>query len=58
MKPTIKPQYGTTYHRDGTVSYWNVYLQQWKRQAARRISDEVLSTLPAKERARIAKMTT
>jgi hypothetical protein len=48
--------YKTTFHRDNTVTFWNVYTQQWERRAASRIADEVLASLPQSERARIARM--
>lgn len=48
--------YRTTYHRDGTVTVWDVYQQQWVRMAARDVSDRMLSTFDASERARIASM--
>lgn len=31
MTPTIKPKRNMTIHKDNTVSYWNIYLQQWQR---------------------------
>ncbi len=43
-----------TYHRDGTVTYWNVYTQTWQRIAAERISDRVLASMTQAERDRIA----
>lgn len=48
--------YRTKYHRDGTVTYWDVYTQGWTRQAATDISDEILATLNDKERARILRV--
>lgn len=36
-----KSPYATTYHRDGTVTVWDVYQQQWIRTA--RPSDRVLA---------------
>lgn len=42
-----------TYHRDGTVTLWNVYTQQWER--LRRPSDSVLGSLNCKDRARVIK---
>ncbi len=48
--------YATTYHRDGTVTLWDIYAQQWARLAVERISDETLATLSHAERARIARM--
>jgi hypothetical protein len=44
-------RYGATYHRDGTVTLWNVYTRQWER--GRAFSDDVLASLSAKERARV-----
>ena len=43
--------FSTKYHRDGTVTVWDVYAQQWTRTAAP--SDEVLASLGAKERERV-----
>lgn len=53
---TTKSAYATTFHRDGSVTLWNVYTQGWQRRAASSVSDEVLASLPANERRRIAKM--
>jgi late competence protein required for DNA uptake (superfamily II DNA/RNA helicase) len=47
--------YRTTYHRDGTITVWDVYLQAWRRLAATDVGDEILASLPASERARIAR---
>lgn len=55
MKPTIKPNYATTYHKDGTVSYWDVHRQQWQRKPAAEISDAVQSTLTEGERTAISR---
>jgi hypothetical protein len=41
----------TTFHRNGEVTIWNVYTQTWQR--SRRISDDVLASLDASERARV-----
>lgn len=43
--------YRTTYHRDGTVTVWDVYTQQWLRTS--RPSDQILASLPAEERERV-----
>jgi len=43
--------YRTTYHRDGSVTVWDVYSQQWRRTD--RPSDRVLASLSASERARV-----
>lgn len=53
MEPKIKANLSNTYHRDGTVSHWDVYLQQWRRLPASSISDEVLASMTDSERARI-----
>ena len=34
MSTKTNDAYKTTYHRDGTVTYWSVYLQQWQRVSA------------------------
>lgn len=41
----------TKFHRDGTVTVWNVYTQQWERTG--RPSDRVLASLESKERERV-----
>lgn len=43
--------YRTTYHRDGTVTVWDVYTQSWLRTA--QPSDKVLASLSPKERERV-----
>ena len=48
--------YKSTYHRDGTVTLWDCYRQRWTRPAAGEVSDQVLATLSAVERKRIARM--
>jgi hypothetical protein len=50
--------YKTTYHRDGTVTLWDVYTQSWLRIVAGEISDRTLATLNDQERARIASLRT
>ena len=44
-KPTIKSGYRNTYHRDGTISFWNCYKQQWERMPVEDISDEVYASM-------------
>ncbi len=56
MTTTIKPQHKTTYHRDGSVSLWDVYQQQWVRTQAEAVSDEVLASLTKPERDRILRL--
>jgi len=53
MKTTTKTAFATKYHRDGTVTVWDVYRQAWTRTAAP--SDRVLASLTEAERARIAR---
>jgi len=55
-QPTPKPGYACTYHHDGTVSYWNVWFQQWERMDARDFSDDLLKTLNDEERDRIRRI--
>jgi len=47
--------YKTTYHRDGSVTLWNVYTQDWERTSSP--SDRVLSSLDADERRRVTRHT-
>ena len=42
-----KSPYATTYHRDHTVTVWDVYRQSWLRTARPR--DEVLASLGSDE---------
>lgn len=58
MEATIKAGYKTTCHDDGTVSYWNVYTQQWERREAGAIEDRVLASMTQQERDRIARTRT
>ena len=51
MNPTIKENRANTYHRDGTVSYWDVYRQQWQRSSS--IRDQVLASMNDAEHARV-----
>ncbi len=51
--PRTADPYRTTYHRDGSVTVWCVYSQQWLR--ARRLSDEMLASLSTAERERVAR---
>jgi len=54
--------YRTTYHRDGTVTVWDVYSQRWTRRSAARLvaeaghNNSVLPTLSQRERDRIAQI--
>ena len=46
--------YKTKFHKDRTVTIWNVYAQAWQRLQADLIPDQVLATLNDAERKRIA----
>ncbi len=50
MKPTIKKEYKSTYHRDGTISYWSTYQQVWVRCLGVSISDEDFASMSPPER--------
>lgn len=47
----MKTTYQSTYHRDGTVTYWSVYHQVWVRRA-HAIPDREYAAMNAKERAK------
>ena len=42
----------TTFHRDGTVTYWSVYQQSWCHRS-RFVSTEELAAMSASERERV-----
>jgi len=44
--------YATTFHRDGTVTVWDSFKQAWQHRC-RCVSDQVLATLPRRERERV-----
>lgn len=44
--------YATTFHRDGTVTVWNVYTQSWDMRTSNP-SDRVLASLSTEERERV-----
>lgn len=48
--------YKSKFHRDGTVTFWNVYEQRWNRQVAKRISADNLSSMSESDRKRVLKM--
>lgn len=53
---TPAPKTGrTTYHKDGTVTLWDVYTQGWVRSGE--FSNEVLASLPDDERQRVIRHT-
>jgi len=47
--------YAPTYHRDGTITYWDVYLQQWVRCEAASISAATCATQDDRFRAAVRK---
>jgi len=51
-KPTWKPNCKTTFHRDGTISYYDCRVQQWLRSVP---SDAVLATFSHTEAARVVR---
>jgi len=57
MTPTIKEQCRPTYHRDGTVSYWDVFLQQWARRPAQEVTEAVQASHDDVFRRRVGNMT-
>ena len=48
---TTKIAYATRYHRDHTVTVWDVYTQSWDRTSSP--SDAVLASLSEPERTRV-----
>lgn len=53
MARTKKGMYDSTFHRDGTVTFWDVYEQQWRRMHVCDFAPRLLSTLGHRERDRI-----
>ena len=51
MKTKSSDPYKTTYHRDHTVTIWDVYAQAWTRTG--NPSDQILASLMKEERARV-----
>lgn len=50
MKDSIEIK--TTYHRDGTVTYWSVYNQVWARRASS-VPNKELAAMSGDERERV-----
>ena len=46
--------YRTTYHRDHSITYWDVYSQTWRR-TYQHPSDQVMASLSEAERQRITR---
>lgn len=53
---TMKDAYRTTFHRNGTVTVWDVYQQAWRRFLAAEVPDAIMASLNKKERARIRRI--
>jgi hypothetical protein len=53
MPPKIKKEYKSTYHRDGTISYWSTYQQRWIRCFGAGIPDEDYLAMSPLERERV-----
>lgn len=53
MRAKSKPNGAPTIHRDGTVSYWSVYRQQWTREERERIDDRERAAMSEEDRRRI-----
>jgi hypothetical protein len=53
---TNRPKSGkTTYHRDGSITIWDVYQQRWTRTMM--LSDELWASLSEGERIKISRHT-
>lgn len=60
----MKSAYASTFHKDGTVTIWNVYTQGWERISAARLIAQcerpfgnlIMPTLNDTERARIRRI--
>ncbi|MES2569112.1 MAG: hypothetical protein V4710_03550 [Verrucomicrobiota bacterium] len=50
--PSIKLGYAATFHRDGTISYWNGCSQTWSREKAGCISEQNLASMSKEDRKR------
>ena len=51
MTSSNRKPFRTTYHRDATVTVWDVYAQRWTRTGSP--SDAVLASMSSDERARV-----
>ena len=50
--------YTTKFHRDGSITYWDVFFQGWVRVSALSVSDRALATLSDGDRSRIVRAVT
>jgi hypothetical protein len=53
MNPTISKTRGNTYHRDGSVSFWNPSTRQWECTLAGHITEESLLHMSQRDRTTI-----
>lgn len=52
-EPKIKPDFRPTLHRDGTVSFWNVFSQSWERCHVSKIHPDEKLAMPKEVRFRL-----
>jgi len=55
MEPKIKKNGKCTFHRDGTISYWDIYCQKWARIEIMSVESSIMASLTAAERRRVRK---
>jgi hypothetical protein len=53
LTPRISENYKTTFHKDGTVSFWCVYNQIWKRLKMEQIPPQNIASFSFEERSKI-----
>lgn len=53
MTPRIKQNLGITLHKDGSVSFWDVYRQQWQRTWISEMDHKIVASFSAEERSKI-----
>jgi len=52
----MKTPYKSTYHRDGSITFWSCYLQQWVRSPASHVNNQDLATMDEADRARTMRL--
>lgn len=55
MSTKTADMYSTTYHRDHTVTVWDVYRQSWRRLSV--VPDAILASMSSAERERVIRHT-
>lgn len=50
FEPTIKEKAENTLHNDGTISYFDIFEQRWRRVAVDNLTIKVLASFNEKER--------